>query len=711
MTPKASTKKTRQTSGAQEKKAVHSRPTNFNIFFENHPIPMWIYDLKSLAFLEVNDAAVDKYGYSRAEFMKMTIKDIRPEEDVGRLMADVQQARPALQYSGEWRHRARDGRVMDVEITSHTLKYKGREAVLVMAQDITERKRAEEALHDSEARLAGVINSAMDAVISVDGDQKIILFNAAAEKMFRCSAREALGESLGRFIPERFRTIHESHIRKFANTGLTSRSMGGLKPLSALRSDGEEFPIEASISQTTVKGQKILTVILRDITDRKRAEEELRQSFERERRAHEDAEHEREHLAFLAKASALISESFDYRERLKQVAQIAVPQIADWCAVDVLEADGSLHRVAVVHSDPAKVEWAYELSRRYPQDPNAEHGVYRVLRAGQPEFYAEISDAMLVHAARSEEHLALLRGLGFKSAMVVPFQARGRNFGAITLVMAESGRRFTNNDLQLIEDLAHRAALLIENARLYQEAQSLNMELEQRVAQRTAQLEAANKELESFSYSVSHDLRAPLRAIDGFSLALLEDYTAQLPPQGQDYLRRVRASAQRMAELIDDLLNLSRVTRAPFASQPLNLSELAESVFAELQRTQPERRITISVAPNLMVNGDPHLLRIMLENLLGNAWKFTSKQENARIEVGVLDQGASRIFYVRDNGAGFDMKYAGKLFGAFQRLHSLSEFPGTGIGLATVQRIIHRHGGNVWAEGRLNEGATFYFTL
>jgi light-regulated signal transduction histidine kinase (bacteriophytochrome) len=225
------------------------------------------------------------------------------------------------------------------------------------------------------------------------------------------------------------------------------------------------------------------------------------------------------------------------------------------------------------------------------------------------------------------------------------------------------------------------------------------------------QLEAANKELEAFSYSVSHDLRAPLRTIDGFSLAVVEDYGDQLPEEARSHLARVRKAAQYMSQLIDDLLNLSRVTRAIMKSDVVNMSRLAHGVIAELQRTQPERRVKFTNKPNLTVHGDPHLLQVVLENLLNNAWKFTSKREEAEIEFGVQQQNEETIYFVRDNGAGFDMAYTGKLFGAFQRLHAMTDFPGTGVGLATVQRIIHRYGGRIWAEAQLDQGATFFFTL
>ena len=236
-------------------------------------------------------------------------------------------------------------------------------------------------------------------------------------------------------------------------------------------------------------------------------------------------------------------------------------------------------------------------------------------------------------------------------------------------------------------------------------------ELERRVQIRTRELEAANGELEAFCYSVSHDLRAPLRGIDGFSQALLEDYGDQFDPTGKDYLERIRAAARRMAALIDDLLTLSRITRADIRRAPIDLSQLANAVSAEFRRSEPERNVEVVIEPRLRAEGDSTLIRTILENLMGNAWKFTSKRQDARIEIGRTEINETSAFFVRDNGAGFDQAYTDRLFGAFQRLHAATEFPGTGIGLASVLRIIHRHGGRIWAEGEVNRGATFYFSL
>jgi PAS domain S-box-containing protein len=248
---------------------------------------------------------------------------------------------------------------------------------------------------------------------------------------------------------------------------------------------------------------------------------------------------------------------------------------------------------------------------------------------------------------------------------------------------------------------------ITDRKRFEQSLHEKNLQL----ARANTQLEATNKELEAFSYSVSHDLRAPLRAIDGFSQALLEDYSEKLDEEGRDALNRVRAAAQRMAELIDNLLSLSQMTRSELIREDLDLTQMARNVAGELVEADRSREVEFVIEDGLTANADPRLLRVVVENLFGNAWKFTSKNSHAHIEFGSMKDNGTQTYFVRDDGSGFDMTYANKLFGAFQRLHKATEFTGTGIGLATVQRIIHRHGGRVWAEGVLDQGATFFFTL
>jgi signal transduction histidine kinase len=283
---------------------------------------------------------------------------------------------------------------------------------------------------------------------------------------------------------------------------------------------------------------------------------------------------------------------------------------------------------------------------------------------------------------------------------------------------------FTDEELSLMNTVADHVSIAMERQRAGEVIRALNADLERRVRDRTAELEASNRELEAFCYSVSHDLRGPLRGIDGFSQALLEDHADKLDADGRQDLHWIRSECQKMGQLIDDLLNLSRLTRSAMQPQPVDLTALAQRIAAGLQQTAPARRAQFRIADGLRTTGDPQLLQIALSNLLDNAWKYTGQRDEAVIAFGSVRMEelrdapaearrgpAGRVYFVRDNGVGFDMAYADKLFAPFQRLHSVKEFPGTGIGLATVQRVIHRHGGRIWVEARPGQGATFYFTF
>ncbi|HEY2384636.1 MAG TPA: GAF domain-containing protein [Terriglobia bacterium] len=462
-----------------------------------------------------------------------------------------------------------------------------------------------------------------------------------------------------------------------------------------------------------------------DFIKRTRAEEERDKLLIYERVARSEAETNAEKLAFLGEASTVLASSLDYQTNLMTVAKLAVNRLADWCAVDVVDENNGFHRVALTHRDPQRAEWAREFQKKFSSNPAAPHGVAHVMRSGKAKIYTDIPDSMLIALAQDAEHFKILQELGLASAMVVPLVARGRTLGAITLASENPARRYTEADLHFAEELARRAALGIDNARLHSDTQSalnevrsktdeiqrLNGELEQRVKERTAQLEMMVKELEAFTYSISDDMRGPLRAIDGFSRVLMEEYPDKMDEEGKRLLNIIRSNARSMSELIDGLLTFSHLGRQPLDQVDINMDELAKNVFEEVQAANKERPVKVEIQKLPAAFGDRTMLRQVLYNLISNSFKFTRPKSDPAIEIGHQAGGNQNTYFIRDNGVGFDMQYSPKLFGVFQRLHSVDDFEGAGVGLALVQRIIHRHGGRVWAEGKVNEGATFYFSI
>jgi len=468
-----------------------------------------------------NEGARRIYGYEAGEVVGKANTDIlhAPES----LAADLpRRMREAALRDGKWeglvRRRRRNGETFTARVVLTPRHDPDGKPIgfLLISKDTTEEARVQQELERARQTLGGLVDSAMDAIVTIDEQQRITLFNPAAERMFGFTQAQIEGQPLDRLLPSGARDKHRGHVRTFGATGVTSRRMGELSALSGIRSNGEEFPLEASISKHESGGRRYFTAILRDITERKKAE----------------------------------------------------------------------------------------------------------------------------------------------------------------------------------DDLLH-----------------LQADLERRVAERTAELQAANEELEAFDYSISHDLRAPINRIDGFCAILSEEYGTRLDERARDLLGRISRSGRSMGALIDDLLKLATATRKELRRSDVDLGAVAAAILEAMRNDDPGRDVAWHVAPGLVARADAGLMRVVLDNLLRNAWKFTSRRTGAVIEVGAAEIAGLRTFHVRDNGVGFNAEQAGRIFTPFERLHSRDEFEGTGIGLAIVQRIVHRHGGRVWAEGAPGAGACIRFTL
>jgi PAS domain S-box-containing protein len=626
-----------------------------------------------------NPAACGMTGYDAADLIGSTFANVDPG-----VLDTLEAARNGVKAM-ERKHRRKDGSVFPVELTLNQLEFDGRGFLCLMVRDITVRKNEERAMRFAQFGL----DTASDDTFWIDENGRVVYVNDSACRSLGYTREELLTLGITDFVP-----------RYSADSwGATIARLREAKKASFesvhKRKDGSLFPTEINAYYTEYEGKPYICGYARDVTQMKQLVEELRQQ----------------------------------RTRLELLNGIARGA----------RSDGSVDSI-ITHtlSELARGFPSYRVSYAVADDD----GNVRVLRSLAPEGMLDTSG----HAAdlrvvpeflgalrtgrrnaiaypdvqadpRLEAFRESLRAAGIGAILIAAITQDERVFGLLDL-HAPTPHEWSEHECRTLDEVADYLGMVLKEARLLEEREraelqvrNLNANLEAQVEKRTQELSTANAELEAFVYSVSHDLRAPVRAMSSFSEIVLEDAGPLVSQRNRTDLARISQAARRMEGMIDDLLSLSRVSLRRLRSEPVDLSALTRTLLDELIEAEPKRRVETCVRADLLAQGDPGTIRILLQNLLTNAWKFTRDTQPAQIEIGVDETDPRAAFFVRDNGAGFDMRYANKLFTPFQRLHSVEEFEGTGIGLATVDRIVRRHGGEVWAYGEVGKGATVYFTL
>jgi PAS domain S-box-containing protein len=626
---------------------------------------------KNLRIIEVNDRASLSYGYTDDELLQLNLKDLRAPETRSLLEQQIKQIEEQNGLIYATIHQKKDGSTFPVEVSARIIEIEGKNFYQNIIRDITERKEAEARLLKEKKFSDSVINSLPGLFYLFDKEGHFLSWNHNMEMLTGYSAEEIAKMSPLEFFPvdEQYRITEK----------IKEIFMRGQSTIEAnlISKNGEKTPYFLTGFHLKLEQQDYLIGMGIDITQRKQIEEQLMIY--------------REHLEELVHERTLELESAT-RQLQKEMNERTV-------IADALRESEEKYRsivdnigigISLIGPDMEILSLNRHMQQWFPHIEAAKKPVcYRA-------FNTPPKDEVCSYCPTCN---TLQDGQVHISVTETPVNGEIRNYRIISSPVRDKGGTIIAA-IEMVEDVTERK-------RSEEEIIRLNEALKNNILQ----LENTNKELESFSYSVSHDLRSPLRSIDGFSKILVEDYGGKLDEEGRHYIQRVRNASQRMGQLIDDLLDLSRVSRQDMQVEPVDLSSLTNTIATDLRNAFPGRQVEFILQEGIAVYGDNRLLQILLENLLSNAMKFTARTEEAKIEFGAEDQAGELVYFVRDNGAGFDMTYSDKLFGAFQRLHSQDEFPGTGIGLAIVQRIVSRHSGRIWAHGVVGEGATFFFTL
>jgi len=625
----------------KRRESLREGEKQFSIMFRDAPVALVGFRVEDQRIIEASRAFERMTGYAHDEILGRTALELNllvvADADGGGLATWPE---PGEGEVAEIGYRCKSGELRETAVSMMRIEMDGCPVALAMLTDITERKRTEVALRESEERFRIVVESGIQGLLVADEHGRLVLASRVLESMFGYASGELLGASVESLMPERARARHVGERSAFARQPEV-RAMGAGRDLLGMRKDGSEFPVEIGLGPIRFGDQSLVLATVADISERKRAE------------------------AALARSEA----------QLRRFVEQAPVSIAMF--------DRDMQYIVTSR------RWIREYGRGRQELTGHSH--YEVL-PDIPAYWRDVHRRGLRGETIENDNDQWTQQDGSHHWLrwaVHPWRDHAGELGGIILYAEDITER------RLAEEEIHR----------------LNTELEQRVVERTTELRAANQELEAFTYAVAHDLRAPLRAMSGFSAALQEDHAELFTGDAAACLDEITEGSRRMSELIDGLLALSRATQRKLERRTVDLTAIARRICGELARGEPQRRVDWEVEDGLSARGDPRMIEIVLYNLLGNAWKYTSRTADAQIRLNATVEDDESCFCVADNGAGFDMRHAEKLFAPFQRLHRRDEFPGIGIGLATVQRIIHRHGGHIRAHSAPGRGAHFCFTI
>jgi PAS domain S-box-containing protein len=616
-------------------------------------------------FTYVNRHAEALVGRPRSELLGRTLQEEFPDAAGSLFVAEIDTVLERGAPSSVEEYFAARNAWLEFRI------YPSPEGASVYMRDISDRKRAEEALRLSEARFAGTVSIAAEAIISLDQSQRITFFNEAAERMFGFSRQEVLGRSHDILVPERFQAMHRGEIDRFGESAVPARPMANRGEIACAHRDGSEFLAEASISKLEVGGERVFNVVLRDISQRKQIERYQR---------------------LLARSGAVLSASLDYEETVQRAAELGVQLLADFCCIDIVDEAGGTRRPAVAHADPGRVD-ALEILTRFPVVPASAHPLQRAIETGEPVLVPECTPEVLRGWAQADDHLRALQTLAPRSMIAVPLRARDQLLGGMAFV--STGAQYTPQDVPLAAELARRVALALDNARLYADSQQ------------------AIRARDNVLRVVSHDLRNPLHTISLTTEMLLDPSLPQAPERREKQLQVIRRAVEQMSHLVEDMLDAARIEAGALMLDPRHQSpgRLADEAV-ELNRPAATARSleleTEIVAPLPPVHADRNRMLQVFSNLIGNAVKFTP--EGGSIKVSVEAAGDEVRFAVRDTGPGMSPEHRRHLFQPFWQARRDGR-QGAGLGLSIARGIVEKHGGRIWVESEEGAGTTVNFTL